>query len=703
MRETLLRMSRREKGASIQQFREGMGLMARWLVAGLFGLLVAGLLPGVASAGGCPNEQFRTGLGAGLPDCRAYEMVSPVDKNGGSIEVGKVWRSSLDGNRMGYVSLQAFADSQGGATVYDYYVALRGADGWSTHALLPRLQATGTGAEPLFYAFSSDLSSYAMALGGNIAPPDDPPLVSGEPRGTANMFVRATDSGASQLVNVAPVGVTPPLQGAAFQLATPDLSHICFSERAKLTANAPANPEAGNFYEWSGGVVSLISVLPGGEPVEHGNPSCLFMSEDGSRTVLQLENNLYLREGGVSKVQIDASQGPGPGGNGTFWAASSDGSRIFFTDLASNGLTNDTPTGGTPATNVNLYEYDVAGGKLTDLTVNNEADVQGVFGASSDGSYLYFVTNGVLADGATAGKANLYVWHEGVTSFIATLESAADLRDWLAPSSGSGGSGGGNAIYATSRVTPDGTRVAFESVASLTGYDNRDANTGQRDNEVFLYDALTGRLVCASCNPSGARPIGSSVIGREEAEHESVTAPPRWLSDDGIRLFFESFDALVPQDVNGQGDVYEYENGSVRLISSGTSGAVSGFAEASASGNDVFFRTTQQLVGQDIDQSYDMYDARVEGGFPAPASPVMCAGEACRGAPSGAPVLSVPGSAVFSGLGNVMAPAVALVVSAPKAKKPKPKVKRRRRHKKKVKGKGRARGARGVRSTGKRG
>ena len=87
-----------------------------------------------------------------------------------------------------------------------------------------------------------------------------------------------------------------------------------------------------------------------------------------------------------------------------------------------------------------LYQYDTGSGVLTDLTVDHNdpggAQLQGVLGASADGSYVYFVADGVLASGASPGtcatttgdsstsSCNLYVAHNGVTKFIASLSSA---------------------------------------------------------------------------------------------------------------------------------------------------------------------------------------------------------------------------------------------------------------------------------------
>lgn len=709
MREMLLRMSQREKGASIQQLREGMGLMARWLVAGLFGLLVAGLLPGVALAEGCPNEQFRTGLGAGLPDCRAYEQVSPVDKSDGSVGgsgIGKhVWESSLDGNRMVYSSPQAFADAQTGASITQDYVASRGAGGWSSHALMPP-QAPGPLAPntPLIEAFSSDLSSSVLLDGGpsGQSGQDDPLLVSGEPAKNPNLFVGSNGAADPyRLVDVTPIGATP--EQAFFEGASLDLGHIVFRERAQLTANAPSGSE--NLYEWAAGVVSLVSVLPGGAAITGSNFSnaAKFVSEDGSRIVFLGGGNLYLHEGGTTTAQVDAPQGAGPGGRGAFQAASDDGSRIFFTDDASQGLTNDT----VPGSGENLYEYNVASGSLTDLTPDGQVEVQGhVFGVSRDGSYVYFVADGSLAAGAAVGQPNLYVWHEGTTTFIATLKTA-DKPDWDIESD--------QTKVPPVNVTSDGVHLAFGSVASLAGYDNRDVNSGEADTEIFVYDAITNRLLCASCNPSGARPQGVSQIGNTAEvpsteqidDYLSRTAAryrPRYLSADGSRVFFDSLDALVPQDTNGKMDVYEYENGHVYLISGGTSGAESVFIDASVNGEDVFFTTAQQLVGQDRDPRSDLYDARVGGGFAFASPAVPCAGEGCRPAPGGPLALGVPGSMAFSGVGNLV-PATATPVVKPKPKAKKPKVKRKRRPAKRRLAKKGARGARhgAGHSTGKRG
>jgi hypothetical protein len=185
----------------------------------------------------------------------------------------------------------------------------------------------------------------------------------------------------------------------------------------------------------------------------------------------------------------------------------------------------------------------------------------------------------------------------------------------------------------------------------VTSYDN--AGT----TEAYLYDGETGDLRCASCNPSGQPPTGAASIGgRVEFGYPFLTNRyPRAVLDDG-RVFFNSPDALVPQDTNGKTDVYEYGNGRVNLISSGRSASGSFFADATGSGNDVFFFTRERLVGQDVDDNTDIYDARVGGGLagqnPGPSNLPPCSGDDCRSGINTSLVLPTIASIAFTGSGN---------------------------------------------------
>jgi len=264
------------------------------------------------------------------------------------------------------------------------------------------------------------------------------------------------------------------------------------------------------------------------------------------------------------------------------------------------------------------------------------------------------------------------------------------------------------------RVSPNGRWLAFMSRRELTGYDTQNAvsglpneEAGQQDEEVYLYDAEANRLVCASCNPTGARPVGEesapeNVTGQAGGRWVAASIPgwlqyegagthrpvyqARYLSDSG-RLFFNSRDALVPQDVNGAWDVYEYEppgigscstssvtfaersGGCIGLISSGTSAEESSFLDASEDGSDVFFLTTAQLAPQDRDTAVDVYDAHecsTQAPCPAPVTtpPPCTTGDACKPAPTPQPTLfGEPSSETFTGAGNVT-PATTPVVKA---------------------------------------
>lgn len=175
-------------------------------------------------------------------------------------------------------------------------------------------------------------------------------------------------------------------------------------------------------------------------------------------------------------------------------------------------------------------------------------------------------------------------------------------------------------------VTPDGRELVFTSYdgSELGGYDHGACRNISGCREVYVYSADTGTLACASCNPTGATAtVDATLFAQENHGGARITEHilDHAISDDGSKLFFSSAEALVPEDVNGRSDAYEYDvsTRAIRLISTGTDPSDSWFVDANANGRDVFFVTRQRLVGWDTDNAYDLYDARIGGGVSASA------------------------------------------------------------------------------------
>jgi hypothetical protein len=363
-----------------------------------------------------------------------------------------------------------------------------------------------------------------------------------------------------------------------------------------------------------------------------------------------------------------------------------------------------------------MCTIEVVGGHLScalkDLTVppsGEAADVQfAVIGTDTAGGRVYFVANGALTpdavhgdckgglseEASAAASCNLYAYDAATehVRLVAVL-SNRDSNDWGSLN------GGIDPGTLTSRVSPNGRFLAFMSRRPLTKFDNRDAHTGEPDEEVFLYDASTGALRCVSCSASGARPAGvfdegkfpgllvdrpqlwgkqslaGSIPGWTQINNDQALYQSRYLSDEG-RLFFNSPVGLVPGDTNAKEDVYEFEpagvggcpltqtNGCQALISSGTAPDESAFLDASATGEDVFFLSSSKLVGADRDNALDVYDAHVcTTAVPCPSGtvsvPAACNGtDSCRAAPAAQPVFGAPASATFTGAGNPTPPPV---------------------------------------------
>jgi hypothetical protein len=592
----------------------------------------------VATQDTCPNAAVRAQQGRTPPDCRASEMVSPVDKNGGEVAApgtlagGGVLQAAAQGGSVTYSSAASFGTGAQGAAVASQYIAGRGSGGWSTQNITAPLYSgsynTETEGVP-YQLFSGDLARGLLLNGRhcrgeatNCAVPNPPLAGTDAPAGYQNYYLRESATGAyAALLGHANAGFLS-LQPADFELrlagSSPNLNHPVLSTCAALTANATevglgegCDPAEANLYEYSPGAgLALVNVLPA---QSQGTPGAALaaqagaVSSDGTRVYFTLAGDLYLREGAQTK-QVDLAAG----GGGTFQTASSNGSVAYFTKAG------------------HLWRYLAAGaGSATDLTPSG--GVVGVLGASGDGDHLYYQDAGALR-----------LWHAGATTTVAPGGGASDASNYP-PATG------------TARVTADGLHLLFVATASLTGYDNKDLNSGDPDSQVYLYDAGgAGSLTCVSCNPTLARPIGASTvpgaIANGSAPGSTQAYKPRVLSTDARRVFFDSRDAIAFSDTNSSGaglpsrpDVYQWEaqgtgscaraGGCVDLISSGRSVDGASFVDASADGNDVFLLTGESLVDADPG-SVDLYDVRVLGGSLEPDPPIACNGDACQPLPS---------------------------------------------------------------------
>jgi len=710
-------------------------------------LQVEGSLKTVAFAG--PDQTFTTQAPAGgltLPDGRQWQLVSPPDKHGalvgsignfGGAQNAGVIQAAGAGDAFTYVTnLPTTGHASGNDELIQQLATRSSNGGWSNLELSTAnpvpLSPVGYGAA--YRDFSPDLSTAIIEPPGaysSFAPEVFPPDSGHTPYLRHNSTCTAAPATCYEpLLTTAPGYANVPegtvlgTEGGGtgnvyYEGATPDQRHVIIR----------GGPNRSELYEWSahaplGTQPTLVSVLLDGKP--SGLPPQLGLageavrgaiSEDGSRVVWsQAGGHLYSRDVALGQtVQLDAVQPGANGANGAkpaFQIASSDGSRVLFTDT--QRLTKNSHAGGEQP---DLYACEIVAGAtglechLTDLTAGSEAgDVQGgVIGASADAATVYFAANAKLAVGAVNGdcvaavspegaKCNIYVssltgstW--GAPRLVAVV-SGDDFPDWagLDPTV---------LPHLTARVSADGQRLVFMSDRSLTGYDNRDAVSVEPDEEVYLYRAGAG-VRCVSCDPTGSRPVGveyahiaTGLVGSSGWRSTQWIAAdiPGWtgyaghnasyasrvLSDSG-RVFFNAFGPLVPRDINSNQDVYEYEptgvgncsseppsgavlvpggEACVALISSGRASGESAFLDASESGGDVFFLTGERLTTSDTDSSLDVYDAHVcTGASPClseAAQPPPCTtADACHGAPAPQPsIFGTPASSEFHGPGNL--------------------------------------------------
>jgi hypothetical protein len=670
-------------------------------------------LPPIAHAegagDGCPNEAIRLeqGVSEYLPDCRAYEMVTPPYKEGYPLLPFRSGYSS-DGEKAILYSLGDLVGDPGqGQTIEGaaLYSATRTSSGWQLVSLNSPL--------------SEFVGQIPVAVEGNSGEtlwlqhtPQQSAL-------TQDLYIRSA-TGAFSLVGPA----SPPPQGEE----EPSNQIAATGEGSAPPVAATSNYEhiileGGPLYEYSGtgnsqpipvGVTggkestNLINMcgtdLGGGLGGSAYNAlsasgETIFFTIDMSCGVLKSAEVFARLHGSVvspeaaSTVDVSASEctlglacGEGSGKN--FEGASEDGRRVFFTSTQklTNEAVNGTASGDAAgearercsaivpgAGGCNLYEYrftEPEGAEPRgELRLVEGGEVLGVAGIAEDGTRVYYVSrnqvagSGVdaLGNGPITGGDNLYVDDTvtGETKFIATLEEK-DEAAWVK-------------AFVRRPVEVAGDEGQFLLFASSTpGLTSDDTSPLE---QLFEYDAETGELVRVTQGEDGYNDNGNDVnegleptsitsfageLGRAGYDFKS-TVNRLNISEDGKTVFFVTAGRLSPRAVSAEAgcrSVYEFRTagalseGVVHLVSDGRDTQLykgqdcgAEFHAMDASGGNVLFSTADPLVSSDTDGfQVDLYDVREGGGFPSAPSAPECVGEACLGAFSGPPSLSVPGS-----------------------------------------------------------
>jgi hypothetical protein len=616
-------------------------------------LLCAGVTSSAQAADSCPNAvQRAANASTELPDCRAYEMVSSPYKEGFAV----LPRIFTDEGIVSYSSTGTFAGSALGLGS-NLYHATRSSAGWVTTAPSPPgvTYSAGGGAS----AESADLRSSLWVMRRR------------DGVGGKDLYLRGLDGELTfvgQGASADGVFGSPGVDGASA-----DLSHVIFRYGSSGSGDATALREfvgTGNV-----GPARVVSVDNLGNPT--AAETCPNKISDDGRVIVYSAGchvgtlQLWARVAGSATVAVSGSECTRSSGDlggvcsglpGADYAGSADdGSRVFFT--TSQQLVNaDTDTTS------DLYACDIPPGSpapvgtanacasLTEVSgTASGAQVQSVVAISGDGSRVYFVAQGVLANnvgvgdnGPSAGANNLYLWERnatypaGHTRFVAGLGTGPAANDLTG-----------------SQMTPDGRYLTFLTANALVTTGPAADTDGARD--VYRYDSVTGSIVRVSTSTSGGG-------GNDPAYDAGLggISQPASMTSDGSSIVFDTAEALSPSDTDGTTDVYAWHDGHVSLITNGGANLL----WISPSGRDIYFQTPVALVAADRDVTGDIYDARAGGGFD-PTQTASCSGVECRGQQSLPPSLVGPSAPASAGGGPVeAAPSFSLgVVSAAQRKR----------------------------------
>ncbi len=627
----------------------------------------------------CPNSTVRQQTGSNsLPDCRAYELVTPEDQGITIIYPSAVPFSATANapSKLAFVGAYGLIPNSGepANNVGDTYVSTRTDTGWTTKYVgIPSSQTSMAGGPPWANAaFEPDKWDANVVSDPSLSRLVDWDKGRFEDGGTFESLEHTGSSNAPYVWDTTtgkqadrwPTNLATVPGGEHFKGRTAfsaDLSHFVF------TSNIPfaVGGEPGDLYDNNTvkATVTIASVLEGGAHIKNAVPQAV--SDDGSHIVMAVrggEGTNIPKEGpGELYVRVDeaATFEIAPGHSVNYLDMTPDGKKIYISSSAQL-----TPEDTDSSTDIYMWSEEnpspnhlklISGGNepnagntdecssiwtsqcnVVPISFNTYTSAQGGSGGIeqsenfvADNGDIYFLSPEQLAgNNGVNGEENLYDYRNGRLQFVASLEPTG-----VACTPDQGGEICSENAVARMEINKDDSYMAFLTGSKVTGYDNAGKS------EMYRYAPASEEMICVSCLPNGEPPTGSVT-----ASHNG-----RYMAEDG-RTFFETADPLVPQDTNKAADVYEYVEGRPQLITSGTNPgnsifslatimALPGLVGVSADGTDVYFATYDTLVGQDRNgEAVKIYDARSGGGFKFnPPVPPCAAADECHGASSSAP------------------------------------------------------------------
>ena len=585
----------------------------------------------------CPNTALRLGPSAVLPDCRAYELVTPADTNAGRAHLigmgAEVSPISSDGRSVIFnVIGSALPGTDAPSYPNDLYEAVRSGDGWQTALASPSYAESPQGSITELVSDEHEYWSFRSRGGGTL--------------GQAT-YVEGPDKDPNLLAH----GSSRDDPAPQPRWITPNGDHIIFTSQEQLTPDAAAavgpgaplvnvagiypNNPVDAVYDRTPAGVKAVSLLPGDQTPPPGSTTYYRgVSHDGSSVAFNVDGTMYLRHNGATLPVVTT---PEPGET-LFAGISEDGERIVF-------LIN--PSGVEAG---ELYFYDFGSSSPTRVTDVPDARVVNV---SADGSHIYFESDQAIAGGGLDGSHNLYVYDGSRIQFIATLPNADRhlwAPGWIATVGFLQQTPGTGPIDEPSRSTPDGKVFLFESRAQLTSSETRNLT------EIYRYTTESGDITCISCSPTGVAPTSRAMLAPNSREFTGAPIGESTRVDnvtpDGAAVVFTSFEQLVPGDDDGQRDVYEWKQGRISLISYPHSTEDEWIFGMTQDGHDVLFTSSEGLTPGKSQGATAIYDARVDGGF-AGLGPESgpCANTDCQAAPLFQPPNRI-GTSKFAGPGN---------------------------------------------------